>query len=481
MSGVTRPSVPVLQFLGATGTVTGSRFLLDTPRARVLIDCGLYQGRKELRARNWAPFPVDPASIDAVLLTHAHVDHSGYLPALGRHGFRGFVVSTVRTAELCAILLPDSAHLQEEEAAYANRVGYSKHHPACPLFTRDDARAILEAFRPVAFGAPVEVADGVRALFRPAGHILGSASIRIEVDGASPRSILVSGDLGRPFHPLLVPPAPPLPADAILVESTYGDRQHDESRALEALASVLSRTAERGGVAVIPAFAVDRTEVVLHQLKRLRAEGRIPPLPVYADSPMALSALGVYRRAIAAGDLEIRPDLRGAPDPFDPGDLREARDVESSKAISSERGPAIIISASGMATGGRVLHHLAARLPDPRNAVILVGFQAEGTRGGRLLGGAANLKMLGRYVPVRAEIVDLCALSVHADRQEILDWLRPTEAPAVAYVVHGEASAARSLCDGVVGELGWNAVVPGHLERVQIEPAGAGGGRRCFG
>jgi metallo-beta-lactamase family protein len=467
-----RASVPLLQFLGAAGTVTGSRFLVETQHARVLVDCGLFQGEKPLRLRNWEPFPVPPASLDAVVLTHAHVDHSGYLPVLGRDGFRGTVYATPRTLDLCRIVLPDSGRLQEEDAAYANRKGFSKHSPALSLFTERDAESILGSFRAVPFGAPVEVAPGLRVGFQPAGHILGAASVRLELGGDDPRTLFVSGDLGRPTHPLLVPPAPPAASDALLIEATYGDRTHDDAEGLARFADALVRTAERGGVAVIPAFAVDRTEVVLFHLRQLMREGRVPPLPVYADSPMALAALSVYREAIAQGDPEVRADLHGVAELFDPGDLREARDVASSKAIHRESGPAIIVSASGMATGGRVLHHLAARLPDPRNSVILVGYQASDTRGRLLLEGRPFVKMLGRYIPVRAEVVDASGFSVHADQGELLGWLgRAGQPMGMVFVVHGEPGPAEALRAAIVSKLDYGAVVPRHGEKVCIERA----------
>jgi metallo-beta-lactamase family protein len=464
------PGVPVLQFLGGAGTVTGSRFLVETPRARVLVDCGLFQGEKALRLRNWEPFPVPPASLDAVVLSHAHVDHSGYLPALARDGFGGTVHATQRTLDLCRIVLPDSGRLQEEDAAYANRRGFSKHHPALSLFTERDAQDVLESFRPAAFEAPIEVAPGVSARFSRAGHILGSASVTLVLAGDEPRTLVVSGDLGRRAHPLLLPPVPPPACDALLVESTYGDREHEDEAGLARFAEALLRTAERGGVALIPAFAVDRTEVVLFHLRRLMQAGKLPSLPVYVDSPMALAALAVYRDAIADGDPELRPGLGAGEDPFDPGDLREARDVASSKAILHESGPAIVVSASGMATGGRVLHHLAARLPDPRNSVILVGYQASETRGRLLLEKRPFVKMLGRYVPVRAEIVDASAFSVHADRSELLAWVAGASAPpGLCFVVHGEPGPAQALREGLAERLGIPAVVARHGEKVCIE------------
>jgi metallo-beta-lactamase family protein len=461
---------PSLAFLGGTGTVTGSRFLVENGRSRVLVDCGLFQGEKELRLRNWERFPVEPARIDAVVLSHAHLDHSGYLPALVRDGFRGPVYATAGTASLCEILLPDSGRLHEEDAAYANKKGYSKHAPALPLYTEQDALAAVERLRALPFGKPAEVAPGVSATLRPSGHILGSASVELVLGGSAPRRIGASGDLGRPEHPLLVAPAPPPAADALLVESTYGERTHRELPELEeALASAVSRTAARGGVCVIPAFAVDRTELVLNALQRLVEEDRIPDLPVFVDSPMALAALEVYRRALQGGSEDVRPELRGRPPRFDRLQLREVRTVEASKEIQRLRGPFIVVSASGMATGGRVLHHLRARLPDRRNSVLLVGYQARGTRGWRLQNGERALKMLGRYVPVEAEIVDLGGFSVHADADELVAWLASApEPPGVLYVVHGEPASADALASSVVRELGWPAVVPRHGERVRV-------------
>jgi len=467
---VARPTVPLLRFLGATGTVTGSRFLIDTPRARLLVDCGLFQGLKALRERNWATFPVPPASIEAVLLTHAHLDHSGYIPGLFRAGFRGQIFATPGTHALSRIVLPDSGHLQEEDAAYANRKGFSKHTPALPLYTEEDALRVLQHFREVPFDSPTDVLPGVRATFRRAGHILGSATVAVQLDGARGPTVVFSGDLGRPRHPILRPPAPLPAADVVLTESTYGNRRHEDVESLQRFEATIARTAERGGVMVIPSFAVDRTEVILLHLRRLTQAGRVPLLPVYVDSPMALATLQIYRRALADRSDEVNPELCDGGDPFDPGQLIEARRVEESMAINEERGPAIIISASGMATGGRVLHHLLNRLPDARNSVILVGFQAEGTRGRLLLEGARAVKMLGRYVAVRAEVVNVPAFSVHADQQEILNWLKATpQPPQVTYIVHGEADAAEALHGVIERDLGWTAAVPRYLEQVRLD------------
>jgi len=430
----------------------------------------LFQGLKDLRARNWQAFPVDPDSIDAVILTHAHLDHSGYVPALVRNGFAGHVYVTESTLALCRILLPDSGHIQEEDAAYANRRGFSKHIPALPLYTEEQARIALGSFRAMSFHQPFSPAPGIEVTFRPNGHILGSATATVAITDSPTRTIVFSGDLGRPQHPVLRTPEPLPEADFVVVESTYGDRRHEDEASMERFEAALVRTTERGGVVVIPSFAVDRTEVILYHLRRLMRAERVPQLPVYVDSPMALETLRVYRAALAARSIEIESDLQDGDDPFDPGRLIEARRVEDSMAINNESGPAIIISASGMATGGRVLHHLAHRLPDEKNTVILVGYQAEGTRGRTLLDGARSLKMLGRYVGVRAEVVNVPAFSVHADQGELLTWLRTApRAPDTVFVVHGEPVAANALHDAIERELNWTAAVPRYLEQVRLD------------
>lgn len=444
--------------------MTGSRFLVETPTSRVLVDCGMFQG--DLRGRNWEPFSVDPATIDAVVLTHAHLDHTGWLPALVRDGFRGEVLATDGTAELSGIVLPDSGRIHEEDARYANRKGFSRHTPALPLYTEEDALAAVARMRAVPYHVEVPVAPGTTVELRRAGHILGSASAVLRFDGTV---VEVSGDLGRPQHPLLAPADPPVAAGALVVESTYGDRTHLGDDGVEGLASAVAETAERGGAVVIPAFAVDRTEVVLFHLRQLLDAGRIPRLPIYVDSPMALAALTVYRRAVEEGDPDIRSNVSGRPAVLAPDGLTQARTVAESKAINEARLPAIIISASGMATGGRVLHHLARRLPDPASTVVLVGFQAPGTRGARLLAGEPSVKMLGGYVPVRARVVEVPGFSVHADREELLAWLSGAPAPpGVTLVVHGEEDSSIALRDSVAGRLGWNAAVPRPDERVLL-------------
>jgi metallo-beta-lactamase family protein len=467
------PRTPILRFLGGAGTVSGSRFLIDAPDARVLIDCGLFQGLKDLRLRNWEKFPVAPETIDAVVLTHAHLDHCGYLPALYKHGFRGRVSSTLGTHELCKVILTDSAFIQERDAEIANKYGYSKHEPALPLYGREHADAALELFETAAYHTPVAIAEGVEVRFHLAGHILGSSIVSVALDGAGgggdATRLTFSGDLGRPDHPLLRAPEPPPDADALVIESTYGNRTHEDDAVESTLADAVTRTIDGDGTVLIPAFAVDRTEVVLRLLGRLVREGRIPETPIYVDSPMALTALKSYRRAILEGWEEIRPELHGTDQPFSAGQLVEVRDVEDSKQLTANAEAAIVISASGMATGGRVLHHLAARLPDPRNCVILTGYQAAGTRGRHLLEGARTLKMFGRHVPVRARVVDLTALSVHADRGELIAWAgSAARKPDITYVVHGEPQASEALCDALETQLDYSAVVPRQLERVRF-------------
>lgn len=457
---------PVLTFVGGAGTVTGSKTLLDTPTGRILVDCGLFQGHKNLRLQNWRPFPIPPESIDAVVITHAHIDHCGYIPRLVKQGFRGPVYCTDGTRRLCEIVLPDSGHLQEEEAEYANRKGFSKHRPAEPLYTEEDALASLAQFRDVAFGDPVSLPGGVEATWRRAGHILGAASIHLELPDHGVK-VVFSGDLGRSTHPILLPPAPIGRSDDVVTESTYGDEEHGDADPEADLARVIDAVAEREGVVVVPAFAVDRTEVVLWHLDRLVATGRVPNIPVFVDSPMACRALEVYRGEARRGSPEIRSGHHGG-DLFPTIDPTEVVSADDSKLLNTRRGPMIIVSASGMATGGRVVHHLAHRIGDWRNAVVLVGFQAPGTRGAALREGARQLKMLGHYHPVEAQVVSL-EMSAHADRSGLLDWLGTADPdPDTVYVNHGEPAASEALA-ATVRDRGITAILPKAGERLRLD------------
>ncbi len=459
---------PSLTFVGGAGTVTGSKHLLDTGRSRVLVDCGLFQGLGALRRRNWDAPPISWRDLDAVVLTHAHLDHSGYLPVLARHGWRGPVYATEGTAELAAIVLADSAHLLEEEAAQANEGGWSKHRPALPLYDAQDAARACRLLRPVPSGQAVDLADDTQLTFGRAGHILGSSWAHLAVaTPAGERTLLSSGDMGRPAHPVLLPPEPRPEVDVLLIESTYGDRRHEDADAVEQLADAIRRTAARGGSVLIPAFAVDRTEVLLVQLAKLRAEGRIPDVPVVVDSPMALACLRVYRKAHEQHWPEMRTDLPGE-DPFDPGKLIEVRTASESAQWNDPRTPVIIISASGMAAGGRVLHHLKHMLANHRHTIAIVGFAAAGTRARQLLDGARAIKIHGRYVPVHADVLSLDAFSAHADMDELYAWATAAAAPSACYVVHGEQAASEAFAARLRAEADWLAIVPTEGERVLI-------------
>jgi len=449
-----------LTFLGGAGTVTGSKYLLEREGTRILVDCGLFQGYKLLRERNRAPLPVDPGSIDQVLLTHAHLDHSGYLPLLVRNGFSGPVVSTHATFKLCELLLADSGHLMEEDARRANRYGYSKHEPAEPLYTQEDARRSLERFRPAGFGKPVEILPGCTATFRVAGHILGAATIEVDWDGLR---IVFSGDLGRYADDTLLDPEPVPRADYLLVESTYGNRLHDRRSPDEALEEVVTRTVRRGGTVVIPAFAVGRAQSLLHHLWTLQSTNRIPRIPVFLDSPMAINATELLHSHIGEHRLTMEECRESC------GIATYVRKTEDSKKLNSNPMPKIIISASGMATGGRILHHLRTYAPDRRNTILLAGFQAGGTRGAALRDGATEIKIFGDYVPVRAEVVSLDMFSAHADREELLRWLGGFErAPKETFVVHGEPSASDALRQSIDERLGWSVRVPEHQQTVLL-------------
>lgn len=444
-----------LAFLGATGTVTGSRYLLEVRERRILVDCGLFQGYKQLRLRNWAAPGFDAAALDAVVLTHAHLDHSGYLPRLVADGFRGSIYATPGTVELCKILLPDSAHLQEEDAAYANRHGTSKHKPALPLYTRDDAAAAIQRLVARNFNAPFEVVPGIRVTFRPAGHVLGAASVRVETGG---RTLTFTGDLGRPGDPLMNPPALPADTDYLVTESTYGDRSHPPVDPELELAGALAPAIARGGTVVIPAFAVGRTQTLLLLLSRLKAKRAIPDDPVFVDSPMAIDATALYRRfhhEHRISDEECRDMCASATMVTTP---------ENSKELDRRKGPMIILSASGMATGGRVVHHLKTFGPDEKNLILLAGFQAAGTRGAALAGGATMLRIHGQEVPIRAHVAQLESTSAHADAAELLEWLRNfKEAPRRTFITHGEPGASDALRQRIERELRWSVAVPEHL------------------
>lgn len=424
-------------FHGAAGAVTGSKYLLELGGRRLLIDCGLFQGLKRLRERNWQPLPFDPASLDAVLLTHAHIDHSGYLPVLLRAGYAGPVYCTDATRRLLSLVLPDAARLQEEEAEFANRHKFSKHSPALPLYTERDARAVLERLHPIALPTDLAVCGDVRASFSRAGHLLGAASIRLEGGG---ESILFSGDVGRFHDPLMRAPASPPAADWVVIESTYGDRLHSRIDAQAELAAALNPALARGGVVIVPTFAIGRAQLLLHLVGRLKSNGAIRDVPVYLNSPMAEDATPLYQDY--PGEHRLGAEELSALS----GSAHFVNSVEESKALNTRSGPMIILSASGMASGGRVLHHLKAFAPDARNLILFTGYQAAGTRGAALLAGAESVKIHGEWVPVRAEVVALHGTSSHADRHELIAWLAGSpRTPRRIFVTHGEPAASDAL------------------------------------
>lgn len=455
-----------IQFLGAAETVTGSMHLVTANEKRVLLDCGLFQGLKDLRERNWREPPFDPKSLDAVVISHAHIDHTGSLPLLVRRGYQGPIYCTAATADLLGVLLPDAAHLQEEEADRANRYGYSKHTPALPLYTAADAQQVLGRLKRCGYGSPFPVAGDLNVTYRRAGHILGAATIDLKL-GTGPR-VVFSGDLGRYDRPILPDPEPVPEADVLLLESTYGDRQHPPGTADE-LARVVTETAQRSGTLLVPAFVVDRTQELLWMLQHLEDEGRIPVLPVYVDSPSATEVTEIYRRHVEELDGEMRGELGKGQAILRSKQCQFCRTVEESKRLNDVRGPVIIISSSGMATGGRILHHLQRLLPDPRTTVLLVGFQALGTRGRSLQDGVKTLKMFGAEVPVGARVETIHGLSAHADQQEILRWLGGfTRAPGQTYLVHGEPPAALALAGAIQARFGWRVRAAKDGEQVEI-------------
>ncbi len=455
-----------LTFLGAAGTVTGSKHLLEADGSAVLLDCGLFQGLKELRLRNWQPPPVDPARLDAVVLSHAHIDHSGYLPRLVRAGFRGPVFCTPGTADLLRVMLPDAATLQEEEAAFANRHKTSRHSPALPLFTGADAERALAALRTVEFGRRFRPARGAEARFLASGHILGAGLVEIAIGG---RLVVFSGDLGRYEVPIMRDPEPVRQADVLLLESTYGDRTHPDGDRAATIVEAVGRAARQRGWLLVPAFAVGRSQELLYTLRECGESHRIPELPIYLDSPMAIEATTIYARHREEHDQALLGLETAGTRPFAPQRLRLSRTVEDSKRLNALDGPGIIIAGSGMATGGRILHHMKRLLPDPATTVLFAGYQAAGTRGRLLRDGAREIRMLGETVPVRATIMTSDAYSAHGDRDEILRWLGGFERPpAMTYVVHGEPEAAAALCEAIGRKPGWRAEAARDGQRVTL-------------
>lgn len=449
-----------LSFLGATGTVTGSKYLLETRGKRILIDCGLFQGLKELRLRNWASLPIDPASIDAVLLTHAHLDHSGYLPLLVRNGFAGPVYCTQATADLCSILLPDSGHIHEEDASRANRYGYTKHHPALPLYSEKDAWLALDQFKPLEFSKQYHIDKKIYFRFEPVGHILGASYIRID-DGSL--SITFSGDLGRYQDPVMRSPSPLQDTDYLVVESTYGDRLHEANDLQNNLGQIINETSSKGGSVIIPAFAVGRAQAILYHIYKLKERGVIADLPVYLDSPMSIKATDVFCKNHRLHKLNEEEAYKVC------NAVKQVSTVEESKRIDHSPYPSIIVSASGMATGGRVLHHLKVFLRDHRNTVLFAGFQANATRGRKMLEGAETIKIHGEHIPVKARIANLEGISAHADYKEVMQWLETMKArPSKVFVTHGEEQAALAMATRLREEFGWDVEVPEYLDSVNL-------------
>jgi metallo-beta-lactamase family protein len=450
-----------LMFLGGTGTVTGSKYLVAEGNVKVLIDCGLFQGYKKLRLRNWGPLPVEPGSLSAVVLTHAHLDHTGYLPLLVKQGFGGKIYCSEATYDLCKILLPDSGHLQEEEAEYANRRGYSKHSPALPLYTQEDAERTLQFFAPVALDREFVPAPGVRVRLTSSGHVLGSSFVTLAAGG---RTVVFSGDVGRPNDLIMQAPAVIEAADYLVVESTYGDRRHDTADPMLALGEVINHTVARGGLVVVPSFAVGRAQSLLYYIHLLKAAGTISPLlPVFLNSPMASDVTELYHRHRALHRL--------TPEQCDAmcHAAKIVNSADESRALNSKQFPMVIIAASGMATGGRVLHHLKAFAPDPRNTILFSGFQAGGTRGASMLQGATEVKIHGQYVPVRAQVAALHNLSAHADYAETLGWLGQFKGkPRRTFITHGEPAAADALRRHIAETLRWEAEVPEYQQSVDL-------------
>lgn len=446
-----------LHFLGATQTVTGSKYVVEYNRKRIMIDCGLFQGLKELRLRNWAPFPVDPKTIDAIILTHAHIDHSGYIPLLIKQGFRGKIYCSSATYDLCTILLPDSGHIHEEDARRANEYGYSKHHPALPLYTVEEAKTSLKQFKPVAFGTPIYLDDAIHFTLSRSGHILGSSFISLTLDK---KTIVFSGDLGRFNDPIMNDPATLHQADYILIESTYGDRLHDKTDPAAQMQAVIEKTIRQSGTIVIPSFAVGRAQILLYHLAQLKKSGKLPHVPIFLDSPMAISVTDLFCRYTN----EHKLSKRDCADIFSLATY--TRSVEESKSIEKQMVPSIIISASGMATGGRVLHHLKHYMVDPKNTILLSGYQAVGTRGDRIFRKEDAIKIHGQMYPLRASVESITGLSAHGDYEDILTWLSKfKQAPKKIFITHGEEHAAASLKIKIEEQLQWQVTIPHYLDK----------------
>jgi metallo-beta-lactamase family protein len=460
-----------LSFFGATGTVTGSRHFLELRKHNFLIDCGLFQGPKENRQKNWDPFPVSPQGIDNVLLTHAHIDHSGYLPKFCNEGFHGKVLCTKATARLCEIMLKDSAHLQEEDARWANKKGFSRHKPALPLYTVKDAERALTHFDPVQYGEGIYFEDDLRIKFKDAGHILGSSFIDIKSgDSKRSRKIVFSGDLGRPAEKYLREPVQPFNVDYLVIESTYGDRLHDQTDPREELTRIIKESVERGGVLIIPSFAVGRTQTLLFIIRELEEQGKIEPLPIYMDSPMAIGVTNIFKDRITDQNISSRVLILEGKQIFQPKKLHICEEREQSIAINKIDKGAIIISASGMVTGGRILYHIANRLPDKKNTVLFIGYQAEGTRGRAITEGKPEVKIHGQMVPVNAHVENISGLSAHADYNEILAWLLGFNKPPLkTFIVHGEKQASAALAEKIQGQLGWDVVIPKFGESFELD------------
>src|SRR5580693_7291313 len=461
--------MPKLTFLGAAGTVTGSKYLVEAEGKRLLVDCGLFQGLKELRQRNWNPLPEKPATFDWAVLTHAHLDHTGYLPRLVRDGFKGPIYADAATIELCNILLPDSAHLQEEDADTAERGGYTQHTPPLPLYTSADVGPVVNALREIPRADSFTISPQFTVRPHDAGHILGSASLELTItENGKKMVMLFSGDIGRYGQPILKDPETPPRCDVLLCESTYGDRDHPPGAPEDVLADVVNRVAKRGGQIVIPAFAVDRTQTIMYIVRKLEDAKRIPNLPVYVDSPMAISVTDLYLRHHEDHDLTFTADEKSG-NPLDAHTVHYMRTVDDSKKINDVGTPAIIISASGMATGGRVLHHIARLAPDPKNIILLAGFQAEGTRGRALEEGAKTVRIHGRDIPVAAEVINLRQFSAHAGQSELLRWLTGVPSPPrQTYLTHGEPVASAGLKVAVESKFGWRVTLPKYLQTVDL-------------